>query len=96
MEEDHSESTSSSSSTRELVVDTETLVPQTQNRMWSALKGNYRFDSSLKDSQAFLFNHVNSKISLVIVYADLVGSTNRSVTLPVDKIVTIIRHLLMK
>src|SRR5919199_3417350 len=76
-------STSSSSSMRELVVDTETLVSQTQKRMWSALKGNYRFDSSVKDSQAFLFNHVNSKISLVIVYTDLVGSTNMSMTLPV-------------
>jgi adenylate cyclase len=59
--------------------------------MWSALKGNYRYNSSLKDSQAFLFNHVNSKISLVIMYADLVGSTNMSMTLPVDKMVAIIR-----
>jgi len=59
--------------------------------MWSALKGNYRYNSSLKDSQAFLFNHVNSKISLLIMYADLVGSTNMSMTLPVDKMVAIIR-----
>jgi adenylate cyclase len=91
MEDNHSESTLPSSSMRDLVVDTETLVSQTQNRMWSALKGNYRYDSSLKDSQAFLFNHVNSKSSLVIMYADLVGSTNMSMTLPVDKMVTIIR-----
>src|ERR1051326_9194723 len=59
--------------------------------MWSALKGNYRYNSSLKDSQSFLFNHVNSKLSLVIMYADLVGSTNMSMTLAVDKMVTIIR-----
>ena len=91
MEDNHSESTLPSSSMRDLVVDIETLVSQTQNRMWSALKGNYRYDSSLKDSQAFLFNHVNSKSSLVIMYADLVGSTNMSMTLPVDKMVTIIR-----
>jgi class 3 adenylate cyclase len=76
---------------RELVVDTETLVSQTQNRMQNALKGNYRYDPSLKDSQAFLFNYVNSRISLAIMYADLVGSTNMSMTLPVDKMVTIIR-----
>jgi adenylate cyclase len=91
MEDNHSESTLPSSSMRELVVDADTLVSQTQNRMWRALKGNYRYDSSLKDSQAFLFNHVNSKVSLVIMYADLVGSTNMSMTLPVDKMVTIIR-----
>src|SRR5215208_5410696 len=81
MEDNHSESTLPSSSMRELVVDADTLVSQTQNRMWRALKGNYRYDSSLKDSQAFLFNHVNSKVSLVIMYADLVGSTNMSMTL---------------
>jgi adenylate cyclase len=73
------------------LVDTETLVSQTQDRMWKALKGHYRYDSSLKDSQTFLLNYVNSKISLVIMYADLVGSTNMTMTLPVDKMVTIIR-----
>jgi class 3 adenylate cyclase/sporulation protein YlmC with PRC-barrel domain len=73
------------------IVDSETLVTQTQDRMWKALEGHYRYDSSLKDSQGFLLNHVNSKIPLVIMYADLVGSTNMTMTLPVEKMVTIIR-----
>ena len=73
------------------IVDAKTLVSQTQDRMWKALDGNYLYDSSLKDGQVFLLNHVNSKVSLVIMYADLVGSTNMSMTLPVDKMVTIIR-----
>jgi adenylate cyclase len=73
------------------IVDTETLVYQTQDRMWKALKGNYRYDSSLKDSQDFLFNYVNSKVSLVIMYADLVGSTNMTMNLAIDKMVTIVR-----
>jgi class 3 adenylate cyclase len=59
--------------------------------MWKALEGHYLYDSSLKDSQDFLLNHVNSKISLVIMYADLVGSTNMSMRLPAEKMVTIIR-----
>jgi class 3 adenylate cyclase len=59
--------------------------------MRKALEDRYLYDSSLKDSQDFLFNHVNSKISFVIMYADLVGSTKMSMTLPVDKMVTIIR-----
>src|SRR5918912_348972 len=89
----YSENTISSSTEAisHLVVDAKTLVTQTQDRMWKALEGNYLYDSSLKDSQAFLSNHVNSKISLVIMYADLVGSTKMSMTLPVDKMVTIIR-----
>src|ERR671927_1193456 len=73
------------------IVDAQTLVTRTQDRMWKALEGRYLYDSSLKDSQDFLFNHVNSKMSLVIMYADLVGSTKMSMTLPVDKMVTIIR-----
>ena len=73
------------------IVDAKTLVSQTQDRMWKALEGNYLYDSSLHDGQAFLINHVNSKISPVIMYADLVGSTNMSMTLPVEKMVTIIR-----
>ena len=73
------------------IVDAETLVAQTQDRMWKALEGHYLYDSSLKDSQVFLLNHVNSKISLVIMYADLVGSTNMSMRLPAEKMVTIIR-----
>jgi adenylate cyclase len=73
------------------IFDSETLVTQTQDRMWKALEGHYRYDSSLKDSQGFLLNHVNSKIPLVVMYADLVGSTNMTMTLPVEKMVTIIR-----
>jgi class 3 adenylate cyclase len=73
------------------LVDSQTLVSQTQDRMWRALKRRYQFDSTLKLGQDFLFNHVNSKLSLVIVYADLVGSTNMIMSLPVDKVVTIIR-----
>jgi adenylate cyclase len=72
-------------------VDFETLVAQTQDRLWRALKRRYQYNSSLKQGQDFLLAHVSSKISLVILYADLVGSTNMSMTLPVDKLVTIIR-----
>jgi adenylate cyclase len=61
------------------IVDSKTLVARTQDRLWRVLKRHYQYDSSLKDSQGFLLNHVNSKISLVIMYADLVGSTNMSI-----------------
>jgi adenylate cyclase len=73
------------------IVDARTLVSQTQDRMLKALEGNYLYNSSLQDGQVFLLNHVNSKMSLVTMYADLVGSTKMSMTLPVDKMVTIIR-----
>jgi hypothetical protein len=78
------------------LVDSQTLVSQTQDRMWRALKLRYQYDSTLKHGQEYLRNHVNSKISLAVIYADLVGSTNMIMTLPVDKVITIIRAFHMK
>ena len=75
----------------EIIYDTDTQIKQTQNRIWKALKRSYQYDSNLESGQNFLKNHVNSKIPLVILYVDLVGSTNLSMTIPVDKLVTIIR-----
>lgn len=72
-------------------VDSETLVSLTQDRLWRALKRRFQYDSTVKPGQEYLLNHVSSKIPLVILYADLVGSTNMSMTLPIDKLVTIIR-----
>lgn len=72
-------------------VDSETLVSQTQDRLWRALKRRFQYDVSLEPGQAYLLNHASSKIPLVIMYADLVGSTNMSMTLPADKLTTIIR-----
>jgi adenylate cyclase len=77
-----------------LSVDSERPVAQTQERLSRALKRRYQYESNLKPAQEFLLAHVNSKIPLVIMYADLVGSTKMSMTLPVDKMVTIIRAFL--
>jgi adenylate cyclase len=74
-----------------VTVDAETLVAQTQERLSRALKRRYQYESNLKPGQEFLLNHINSKIPLVIMYADLAGSTNMSMTLPIEKAVTIIR-----
>jgi len=77
-----------------LSVDSERPVAQTQERLSRALKRRYQYESNLKPAQEFLLAHENSKIPLVIMYADLVGSTKMSMTLPVDKMVTIIRAFL--
>jgi class 3 adenylate cyclase len=82
---------SSTASPEAKSVDSETLVSLTQDRLWRALKRRFQYDSTLKPGQEYLLNHVSSKIPLVILYADLVGSTNMSMTLPIDKLVTIIR-----
>jgi len=84
-------SSSGASAQEPKTVDSETLVSQTQDRLWKALKRRYQYDVSLELGQKYLLNHVSSKIPLVIMYADLVGSTNMSMTLPADKLTTIIR-----
>ena len=47
--------------------------------------------TSIRRGQKFLLNHIGSKIPLIVIYADLVGSTRMSMTLPIDNLVTIIR-----
>jgi adenylate cyclase len=76
---------------KEELIDLEKLFVQRQDRLWRALRERYRYNTSVKQSQEFLLRHVNSKMPLVIIYADLVGSTQMSMTLPLDKLITIIR-----
>jgi adenylate cyclase len=73
------------------VLDLDTLSNQRQDRFWQALKERYQYNTSIKYGQDFLHEHVSSKMSLVIMFVDLVGSTKMSMTLPADKLVTIIR-----
>jgi adenylate cyclase len=47
--------------------------------------------ASIRNGQKLLLNHVSSKIPLIIIYADLVGSTTMSMTLSIDKLVDVIR-----
>lgn len=73
------------------LLDLQSLLLQRQDRLWNVIKERYQYNTSVKIGQEFLLNHVNSKVSLVVMYADLVGSTNMSMTLPIEKLVTIIR-----
>ena len=51
----------------------------------------YKYNTSIKRGQDFLLNHVDSKLSLVVMYADLVGSTKMSMALPVERMAKIIK-----
>lgn len=73
------------------LVDLQTLITQRQDRLANALKERYQYNTSIKRSQEFFHKHVSSSIPIVIMYADLVGSTKMSTTLPAEKLVTIIR-----
>lgn len=81
----------SSVNRKDELIDLETLLTQRQDRLFQALEERYQYSTSIKHGQDYLLNYVSSKRPLVIMYADLVGSTKMSMTLPADKLVTIIR-----
>lgn len=81
----------SSQLTNKYIFDLQTLYLLRQNRLLDILNKRYQYDTSLKRGQEFLLNHINSKISLVVMYVDLVDSTEMSRDLPIDKLVTVIR-----
>jgi class 3 adenylate cyclase len=73
------------------IYDLQTLLSQRQDRLWSVLYERYKYNTSIKKGQDFLLNHVDSKLSLVVMYADLVGSTKMSMALPVERMAKIIK-----
>lgn len=73
------------------LIDLETLLTQRQDRLLQALEERYQYNTSIKRGQDYLLNYISSKRPLVIMYADLVGSTKMSMTLSAEKLVTIIR-----
>ena len=72
------------------VMDSETLIQETQKRVWGALKKGYEYAGMADESDAFLRSHVFSKINMMVLYVDLVGSTTMTLELPGEKLATII------
>jgi class 3 adenylate cyclase len=88
---DDKKSDSSNSLRNKNIFDLHTLLTQRQDRLWNVLHERYKYNTSIKRGQNFLLNHVDSKLSLVVMYADLVGSTKMSMSLPVEKMAKIIK-----
>jgi len=74
----------------EKVIDSDTMIQETQQRIWSSLKKGIEYDATVDRSDAYLRKHVHEKQSMVVMYVDLVGSTDITLTLPEEKIAIII------
>jgi len=74
----------------EEVIDSETMIIETQKRVWGALKKGYEYTGVTNDSESFLRENVFKKINIVVLYVDLVGSTTMTLELPSEKLATII------
>ncbi len=73
------------------VFDINAIIKDSQMRIWNALKTKPEYDTSFKDTQNILENYGESKVNLIILHIDLVGSTRMSMNLPIDRLTTIIR-----
>lgn len=66
-------------------------IKNAQSRMWKALTVKSDFNISMEETQNALNNYAESKATFVILHIDLVDSTKLSMTLPVNRLVTIIQ-----
>ena len=66
-------------------------IKYAQTRVWKALKVKSDFDISMEETQNNLKNYAESKATFLILYIDLVDSTRLSMTLPVNRLATIVR-----
>jgi len=72
------------------ILDTESLIKETQKRVWGSLKKGYQYDYSVDESDKFLREHVSQRMHMIVLFVDLVGSTEMSLTLPAEKLGIII------
>ncbi|MDQ3869089.1 MAG: adenylate/guanylate cyclase domain-containing protein [Thermoproteota archaeon] len=72
-------------------VNIDNAIKHAQSRMWKALTMKPEFNISMEETQNALNNYAESKTTFVILHIDLVDSTKLSMTLPVNKLVTIIQ-----
>ncbi len=73
------------------ILDFKTLCNLRQGRLDSVLSEKYQYYTLVDRGQRFLLPYVISKVEFVIMYADIVGSTKMSMTLPTEQVVTIIK-----
>ncbi len=74
----------------EKTVDSDTLIKKAQERVLNSVKNGIEYPPFVDKSEEFLRNHVNSRVHIFVMYIDLVGSTNMSLSLPEEKVVTVI------
>lgn len=67
------------------------IMKKSQTRMWKTLQGEPQFIISVAETQNVLDKLANSKMNFVILHVDLVASTKLSMTLPLDRLTTLIQ-----
>ncbi len=73
------------------VVDVDQAIKNAQERVWRALRFEPQFNLSTEETSNILEKFVKSKVAFVILHIDIVGSTKLSMTLPADRLATIVQ-----
>ncbi|MGA7601807.1 MAG: adenylate/guanylate cyclase domain-containing protein [Nitrososphaeraceae archaeon] len=75
------------------IISVDLAIKHAQYSMWKALKGEVpEFNiSMMEEAQNILEKYAKSKVTFVILHIDIVGSTAMSMTLPVERLATIIQ-----
>jgi class 3 adenylate cyclase len=71
-------------------LDSESMILETQKRVWGALKKGYEYSGVVDESDQFLRENVFSKLDMTVLYVDLVGSTTMTLEMPAEKIAIIV------
>jgi adenylate cyclase len=74
-----------------IVEEIQSLFAGTKTRVLGSLEKKVQPSINAETSDAFLREHIGSSLKLVVLYADLVGSTLMTRNLSVDKLATIIQ-----
>jgi len=72
------------------VVSSEVLVEEVQKRVWNALKQDQQYSDVITDSDRFLRENVFSSKKMIVMYVDLVGSTQMVMDLPQKQLAMIV------
>ena len=75
---------------KEQALYSENMILETQKRVWGALKKGYEYSGVVDESEQFLRKNVFSKLDMIVLYVDLVGSTTMTLEMPAEKIAIII------
>ncbi len=73
------------------LVNTDQAVKLAQERVWRALRFEPQFNLSTEETNNILEKLAKSKVGFVILHVDIVGSTKLSMTLPADRLATIVQ-----
>lgn len=73
------------------IEDLYSYILESQTRVKRAISRGLKFETSIVPSEEYLEKHMNAKLSVAVLYVDIADSTTMGMTLPADKLATLIK-----